>query len=905
MISRQLIDLLNSGEAVAVVGSGASSDAGLPTWDGLFTRIADGLDSENHDTYKARAVAATKKLPEAFDLLVGLTSRQDIHTRVKNLIGRVTSPGRQHAMLADWPFRLYITTNYDHLIEHASSGRVVAVGNRGVELHKLSGGVREVVWHIHGGSELSDDISQIVVTKSDYDDVYPASNTVEKLKAISTMHRCVFIGFGFTDEDLLYVLQAIGRLAHSGRPSFAFLAYDKQNQAAKKHQDHLRSKFNVEVIPYYKHGHDHSDLHRLLNGYQPFVVRRSISLGQAPNTSPTYDPLTSSLKIQNSLNIGELSAINVGLRSTLVGARVLSLIRENPGGQADISIIYRAGDPSELEVLSCLANLRMQGLVTPPPALDLTSKYHTKSQEAQGQLALAGEQFRSSLRQRAIEGAKIIDEPARERVVATISYFMDDLCKKRGLGVAQNLASSDTEQTSLRSASLIQKLPEHFHRCNTRDEVLAVICLTADILTQPTGAEAAFLGLLCQAYFGQHLAGASNTLADVDLDLISGTCYLLDASVLVCLLAEGNEVHKFTSRLIADLGKSGAILVTTDLFVDEIVEHANWPSRLVQHYGELSDEVVNALRCLGGYRPNLFLKGYFSDSQTDSSFSGYLSRVLAKERTDNITNNVVNKRLSTFGIQVLRFDEWDGYDQDLILRRKDVQKEIHSRRSAKMTYKHPRQTKAEAEVALIVDGVRRRKLQPPGFAAKDAFFLSSTRVVDRLPDLKRRICLRPEGLAQWLWSSQSTSPQHAELVFEHLLWEMALGGIEFVNRTTLLRRFSGIFEAAETELSSAIRERRESLVDKYGTEPSKAFTDADPFDLPRFNAEVQQEIMNQMNNAVASARRGEEVARAAARISEKERNELTKLRQRQAERRRKFEKKRRSTQSSKKGVNKK
>ena len=50
MISRTLIDLLNSGEAVSIVGSGISADAGIPTWDGLFNAVADELDRENHDT---------------------------------------------------------------------------------------------------------------------------------------------------------------------------------------------------------------------------------------------------------------------------------------------------------------------------------------------------------------------------------------------------------------------------------------------------------------------------------------------------------------------------------------------------------------------------------------------------------------------------------------------------------------------------------------------------------------------------------------------------------------------------------------------------------------------------------------------------------------------------------------
>ena len=167
------------------------------------------------------------------------------------MIEQVSTPGTHHVQLADWPFRFHITTNYDHLIENASHGRLVPVGNRGAELYKAAGGGRGFVWHLHGGCKLSGDISQLVVAKSDYDDFYPSSNIVERLKAIATVHRCVFVGFGFKDEDFNSVLKAVGRLAHSGRQSFAFIGYEDGSTEAKQHQDLLRADYNVEVIPYF------------------------------------------------------------------------------------------------------------------------------------------------------------------------------------------------------------------------------------------------------------------------------------------------------------------------------------------------------------------------------------------------------------------------------------------------------------------------------------------------------------------------------------------------------------------------------------------------------------------------------------------------------------------------------
>ena len=106
---------------------------------------------------------------------------------------------------------------------------------------------------------------------------------VAKLKAIATTHRLVFVGFGFKDKDFTYVLKAVGRLAHSGRPSFAFIGYECEPTEAREHQDNFLENYNVEVIPYSKQDGNHAGLQRVLEGPRTVVanllLRRSGHLG--------------------------------------------------------------------------------------------------------------------------------------------------------------------------------------------------------------------------------------------------------------------------------------------------------------------------------------------------------------------------------------------------------------------------------------------------------------------------------------------------------------------------------------------------------------------------------------------------------------------------------------------------
>ena len=118
-----------------------------------------------------------------------------------------------------------------------------------------------------------------------------------------------------------------------------------------------------------------------------------------------------------------------------------------------------------------------------------------------------------------------------------------------------------------------------------------------------------------------------------------------------------------------------------------------------------------------------------------------------------------------------------------------------------------------------------------------------------------------------------------------------------MDRATLLQRFSGVIEAAETDLRTLISGRREHLVEKYGPNPANAFTDADPLDFQRLTTEVQQEALTRMQKALDASERREREARSAGRMSEKERTELVRLQQIQRTKRLKAQRKRRAAQS--------
>lgn len=900
MIDNRVFELVNSNESVAIVGSGVSTDAGVLGWKPLVRRLTTSLESSGVQVAQARALADKNRLPEALDALAKETSRETIHKATAQVIEESRNPSDHHKKLSQWLFRFIVTTNYDHLIEDASNNQLTPVGNRGQELPKMSSGVRDVVWHLHGSSRLPSDLSQMIVTKADYDDYYPNSNAIQSLKAITQAFRCVFVGFGFQDLDFLYALKAVGRLAHKGRPSFAFLGYKESDSNVKDRFREIRDLYNVEVIPYQIIDDRHSDLHRVLEAYDPFMLRRSFGVAPRSGATPEYSPPVTSLRVQSALNISESGERNIEIQERLVGSRILAFIREN--GPTPLERIVTECQTHDIDigrVNAGVSSLRRLELISDSDPLSLTSTYQSREVESDSLLSLSKDRFLGSIRFRALQIDPQLDTKSQDRIVRVLSDFLSALSRTNGLGVAQNLATTDGEQAALRTVALLHDLPEYVGTLSNRNEEFIAVEITAGILTHPNEAESAYLGMLCQGYFGQHLLGVDTILREFDLGAVEGTCYLVDASVLVGLLAEGGRVHAFTSEFVNDIGRAGALLYTTDLLLDELAEHANWARKTVNRFGEESADLLDVLRCLRGYKPNQFLQGYFFGDGKDHGFLAYLGRVLDCDVSRKITAHSVSNKLKAFRIEVLQFEDWVGFEGTLYAARDQSEAEITRRRGERKSYKHPRQVKAEAEVAILVGGLREKRLRPPGREARNAFFLSSTRVVDGLPNLPRRISLLPEGLARWLWSSRPISSKHAGFVFEQLLWELAEQDIEFVDKQTLLRRFSGVVEATKLEMTSALRDREEYLVTKYGADPEKAFSDVDPLDMPHYSAEATKEVIQRMEQALKQSRERESRSDKKAQLSTKELAQVAKFRKKQEAKKAKAKRNDRARQSSK------
>jgi hypothetical protein len=104
-----------------------------------------------------------------------------------------------------------------------------------------------------------------VMTESDYQERYHRTTAGEALlSALFTAHAFLFVGFSFSDIDVMGVFRnTMARLRVEAPIHYAFVALDPRKHDPTLVRRRLRQKFKIEPI-FYAHTPDHAGLHGLV-----------------------------------------------------------------------------------------------------------------------------------------------------------------------------------------------------------------------------------------------------------------------------------------------------------------------------------------------------------------------------------------------------------------------------------------------------------------------------------------------------------------------------------------------------------------------------------------------------------------------------------------------------------------
>ena len=451
MFRTELVDLVNEKRLWVFVGSGLSTNAGLPSWGKLTSLTFDyatsiGMNLSANKLKEYKDYCDKSDFPKAMSVIESEIGHDNLQKYICQSFARYTTPGRLHKILADWPIEGFITTNYDDLIGQAlllSNERDwLKVGNTITEVNKLSGNPKKIIWHIHGSCLLPPDKSKLIITEADYDDLYlEESRSIIQLRALLIQKRVLFIGFGFQDFELLRILKILQRVGNTVRPFIAFMP-----QISDDKKKDLFQKYNIDVIPYKLSGTDHGQLVDLIGMYSSFILHRNLTFGAPQRECPSYDADTTSLMIFNNFAIGN----PIGLSEDIFGVIIKSIVLAKIGDCNNIllqeMIDYLVGiasvirgkvanyDDLRIKITQVLEVLLREGLISKNGnELTIGSNGTTLLSESHVKVEMLSDRTKESIKDRIKE--KLTDSFAIDRVQNAAFTFLFDSLKNRSIGI--------------------------------------------------------------------------------------------------------------------------------------------------------------------------------------------------------------------------------------------------------------------------------------------------------------------------------------------------------------------------------------------------------------------------------------------------------------------------------------
>lgn len=204
-----LKDALTSQSIVYVFGAGISSSLTGRSY-GWWTWIDDGI-YHMKDSSLAETLESSIKSDDSTENLIDVVGKVIKRTKADGTYDEWMHGGFESAKIKNdelvktlrilnLPQDIFITTNYDLLLEEATGMDTYTKDDAGLIFQMIEHGICSSVVHIHGAYSSKKHIDNIVATKEQYDQLYSdeGAQFIQNLLGTRTL---VFVGCGQTTED--------------------------------------------------------------------------------------------------------------------------------------------------------------------------------------------------------------------------------------------------------------------------------------------------------------------------------------------------------------------------------------------------------------------------------------------------------------------------------------------------------------------------------------------------------------------------------------------------------------------------------------------------------------------------------------------------------------------------------
>lgn len=264
-----LLDDLRSGNVYAFVGSGLSIPVGYPSWGKLISDIYKSIRGGlwNLDLQTEKWLDANFKNRPDWTAEILKSSPGDFYNKaLKEIFKKKTNipVSLIHALLSLIPFKGYLTTNFDPLVEeylgifHLENPKVWNY-NEILESPGFRNDNKLNVYKIHGCADK--DINSLILASNDYYKLTNDERYIRFLDGIFSQNSILTIGFSLTDRDFRQFVEERYNLYRSNcAPMYAIIGSDET--CPLETQVYL-NKYNIHLVPISKEN-NYSELSSLM-----------------------------------------------------------------------------------------------------------------------------------------------------------------------------------------------------------------------------------------------------------------------------------------------------------------------------------------------------------------------------------------------------------------------------------------------------------------------------------------------------------------------------------------------------------------------------------------------------------------------------------------------------------------
>lgn len=289
-----LIHSLHKPGAIAFVGAGVSVEAGYPSW----SKLLDDLHEKVVELQSKVSPRELEQIRRIDDLLWRAQEYRRLldETAFNSLMWeffrpRATPKAPTATALAQCPFRHYLTTNYDPLLEtactSAKQGLKVLDWTQAPEIQQFLRTAHLAAPHfiyLHGRYNLP---QSIVLSERDYVRRYASSDdTSRKLFTLFATQRLVFVGFSLNDPDLAFILRSVNAAFNAVDPQHYLLAPLGENEDEGVHRRKFCGKHGVNPV-FFTPGA--TERYGALPQVLDYLAATSLLAGRSPSAQSFFD----------------------------------------------------------------------------------------------------------------------------------------------------------------------------------------------------------------------------------------------------------------------------------------------------------------------------------------------------------------------------------------------------------------------------------------------------------------------------------------------------------------------------------------------------------------------------------------------------------------------------------------